>query len=42
MTVKKFFGLVKKDVYVAQSIVQAKDFKLVYCVNRKSGIFFKE
>ena len=42
MPVKKFFGLIKKNAYVAQSIIQAKDFKLIYCANKKSGIFFKE
>lgn len=31
--VKKLFGLMKKKVYVAQSFVESKDCKLVYCKN---------
>jgi len=42
MTIKRFFGLFRKKVYVAQSIIEAKDFRLIYCINRKSGIFFKK
>ena len=39
--IKRFFGLVKKTVYVAQSIIDSPDCDLVYCANKDSGIYFK-